>query len=964
MSKAGAEGARSAGGAEGRASDRPSRRIGRSDAAACAVVSALVLLAFFEIAFLGRTFSTSATTGGVNGGSPPTGYGSTGGADLYRIDPGASAWVFEPWAEVTSEALARGQLPLWNPYQGAGTPLAAAMQGAVFDPLLMLVRISPSPLTWDLSFLLAFLLGALATYAFCRLLGLGPPASVTGSAIFVLSGWFLMYSNNHFFRSYMYLPVLCALVEAVVRSRGLLPVLGLGAAIAGNLFVGMPEASFLVLLTAAFFGAFRAFSGRRVGTALQVLLRLGAGASFGVALSAPLLLLFAEYLTFAFNTHQRGIPGVQADAPRQLLLWLFPLIDGLPARGRGGTWTGVRNWSGAGAALLAVTAIASPASMRRHRGWFFLAWAAVLLLKIYGFPALAWVGTAPIAKLTLYPVFASPVAGFSLAVVAAIGVQAVEAREVRKPILFPMLGTLALILAGLFGSHLRLFANGISPFAWSQIGIATRAAALILAAALLPRRRLAPWLAGIAVVTELMAFVPHGIYARRYEPYVEPPWIAPIRRGLESKPLTRVYGLDGLLYPNTAGALRLQDVRTLDAIYPSRYLSFIRAFVEPEFDDRWVGAPPDEPTPANIEGNRMFDLLGVGYVVTGGHDLRPSFLGGFFRDQSPNPLLHPTQFDIGGDVRPVLLEHSPQEVEYPLSEPPPTAISFAYAIHPEAWTDPGADGVVFALEAVGADGSRLPLWRESYIPRIDPVAPEWRSASVDLTSLPLVPRSLLFRTEMRGNPSTDWAGWADVRLSTTGSAASQYRRVGGAAGVTVFENTRRIPRAFVVEKVHVVSSPEEAVGLVARTGSRFDDGAIRAEGFDPAREAVVEGPPGALHRLTGAPAGRPAARVHILSYTPNEVVVSVDAARPGLLVLTDVYVPGWRATVNGRPSEVLAADIAFRGVAVGSGRSEVIFRYRPRGLRVGGAIAASGVLVAAGAALSRRRASRSIAVRP
>ena len=41
--------------------------------------------------------------------------------------------------------------------------------------------------------------------------------------------------------------------------------------------------------------------------------------------------------------------------------------------------------------------------------------------------------------------------------------------------------------------------------------------------------------------------------------------------------------------------------------------------------------------------------------------------------------------------------------------------------------------------------------------------------------------------------------------------------------------------------------------------------------------------------------------------------------------------PGWQATVNGRPREVLGADFIFRAVQVDAGDNQVTLEYKPRG---------------------------------
>jgi uncharacterized membrane protein YfhO len=68
---------------------------------------------------------------------------------------------------------------------------------------------------------------------------------------------------------------------------------------------------------------------------------------------------------------------------------------------------------------------------------------------------------------------------------------------------------------------------------------------------------------------------------------------------------------------------------------------------------------------------------------------------------------------------------------------------------------------------------------------------------------------------------------------------------------------------------------------------------------------------------------------------PNEVVIETESASPALLLLTDSYYPGWRASIYETPSTVIRANYAFRGVPVPAGRQVVAFRYEPASFRVG-----------------------------
>jgi hypothetical protein len=93
---------------------------------------------------------------------------------------------------------------------------------------------------------------------------------------------------------------------------------------------------------------------------------------------------------------------------------------------------------------------------------------------------------------------------------------------------------------------------------------------------------------------------------------------------------------------------------------------------------------------------------------------------------------------------------------------------------------------------------------------------------------------------------------------------------------------------------------------------------------------------------------------------PGDTAVRVRADGPALLVLNDLFAPGWTATVDGRPAAILRANALVRAVAVEPGAHEVRFRYCAPGLRAGWALALAGALALAAWALARRRAARGV----
>jgi len=584
----------------------------------------IVVLAFSPVLFGGRTLSAAAHTFGTNGTTSFPGAPAVDSIDV-RPDQGASSWALEPWAEVTHRAYANGELPLWNPYEAAGAPHAANMQSAVFDPLLLAVNLHPTQWTWDLSIIGAFLLGAAAAYVFGRVIGLAVVPAVVTSAAFSLSGWFFLYSNNGFCRSYVYLPLLFLLVELVLRSRRLLPVLALSVAIAGNIFVGMPEASFLVLGSSAAYAVTRLVQERSRMPFRISLARLGGAGVLGLMLAAPLVLLFLQYEPLSFNVHKPEVgKGSGTDPQWGLLHWLVPWFSERPS----GVTSLVRNWFGVAVGISALVAMSGRAQTKRMHTWFFVALGGSLLLKIYEFRVFDWVGRLPVIELVVFQVFAAAVASFAFAVLAGIGVQVVWRGDLRVRRFLILLST-AFVLLLVFartGDRWTVITGAPRDYAaavWARAALFAILALAAIAAGVRFRRRWAGVLLAAVIVAELLVLAPFTLYSKRADPYLTPAWMPLVRSALAAEPSSRVFAVDAKLYPNTAGALGLQDVRALDALYVKRYLRYVRTFVAPNVFDRFTGSE----NPILLRDNPMFDAFGARAVlsennVTGAPGLR------------------------------------------------------------------------------------------------------------------------------------------------------------------------------------------------------------------------------------------------------------------------------------------------------------------------------------------------------
>ena len=174
--------------------------------------------------------------------------------------------------------------------------------------------------------------------------------------------------------------------------------------------------------------------------------------------------------------------------------------------------------------------------------------------------------------------------------------------------------------------------------------------------------------------------------------------------------------------------------------------------------------------------------------------------------------------------------------------------------------------------------------------------------------------------------------------------APGLRPVWRRGSVVVYLNPTALPRALYVPQAVVVEDPKAALNALA-TGA-----------LDPRRFAAIEAPPADGFLGEGANATGSA---WIVLDRSEQVVVQTQASAAGFLFLSDQFYPGWSATVNESPAEILRANHAFRLVRVPAGPSTVVFRYRPASFWAGVGVSAgtAGALLVAAAARRWRQRS-------
>ena len=158
----------------------------------------------------------------------------------------------------------------------------------------------------------------------------------------------------------------------------------------------------------------------------------------------------------------------------------------------------------------------------------------------------------------------------------------------------------------------------------------------------------------------------------------------------------------------------------------------------------------------------------------------------------------------------------------------------------------------------------------------------------------------------------------------------------------VLENQEALPRAWIVHSAQRVGSGKEALDLLASAK------------VDPEETALLEEEP---PQQMSQPDSASAEWAEVKEYQPNRIKFETSTEAPGLLVLSEVYYPSWKAYVDGQPTPILVADQLLRSVSIPAGEHTVELRYESWTLRAGVTISlvAYGLLIALVVSVGARR---------
>jgi hypothetical protein len=184
---------------------------------------------------------------------------------------------------------------------------------------------------------------------------------------------------------------------------------------------------------------------------------------------------------------------------------------------------------------------------------------------------------------------------------------------------------------------------------------------------------------------------------------------------------------------------------------------------------------------------------------------------------------------------------------------------------------------------------------------------------------------------------------AELRKQT-----DRYRMEFTANNTDVIENLHALPRARIV--------PASRVEIIENENAQL--ARLRDPTLDPERSVILSKDPRDGSRESGSPQGK--SSVTWQQRTADSFQLKINAAENSILVASQIYYPGWKASVDGKIMAVVPADFAFMAVPLSAGSHDVQFFYDPESVKLGAVVSLISLILTVVLMLRREHNSHSV----
>ncbi len=891
---------------------------------------------------------------------------------------------------LTGQMLASGQWPLWNPYIFAGTPLLASVYPGVLYPPNWLFAVLPPVAAMNAVVILSYELAIIGSYLYARKIGSSRTGAIIGASLFTLGGFMIVHlGHTSRIAAAAWLPWVLLALEQLYRTTQWRWVV-LGAVFLGLQFVaGEPQMTFHTALVCGLYVAFcllfRRESTQRVRFVLYGFVMALCGALFSLALYVP-----ARELQQQSARAQLDYTYFAAFSlpPKQLIAFIFPYFFGgggivpyLQAAAKSSFWGETSVNVSAGYMGLLGLMLALLAIFRFRRNAMICFWAVVALLAL----VLALGDYLPFGlnhllyQIPVYNLFRGSYRHlfeytFAVAMLAGLGATELvrlgkKARQLLVTVISTLMGVVVGTIAILYcffldrfpaaSPRLKEFGQLSNPEAFVPILCFVAGVSCLWLYARHPTLTTKTALIVIAVAdvstfgwffewhntgNALIARIPDAATVKFIKSQ-ENDFNA--FRIVSHGAIPFSYNYEELNFPNNSMMRGLQSVNGYDVLQLERFKNIAgNMTTEGNVQDR----------NAFSAAHRGFDLLNVKYFLRerkgaslAGRTL--TYAGIQFAETPVNlKLARGDHFEAAVKAVPAteiafvstlansvdLTDNTPL-LKIRLHTTDQKIIERALLVGRDSseWAYDRPDvkasikhqraTVVESYPAEGFEGHR-------YLARFQFERAEITRVEIDFAapSAEIVIARAALHDETSGS---------STQIDNEELAPERWRKLETFGDIEIYENLRRLPRAWLAEDLQVKSRDEVVQAI--QTG-QFKDGTL----FDPQKTALLEIEDFGGKEFLLPPVGKlNKAAVQLTQYTPQHIQIETDHNAPSFLVLSEIYYRGWDARIDGAKASVYRVNHTLRGLAVPAGKHRIEFVYRAPSLKTGLLYSALGALI-------------------
>jgi len=835
--------------------------------------------------------------------------------------------LFYPGDRIESLALKNGKLALWDPYRGFGSRLIMPTAITLAHPLKLIAFLWGTDNGFEFMLLLRLVLAGFFSYILARGIGLSHLAGMVSAISYAFCGFFRQFHNFQDLNVEMFYPLALLFLIRLFQE---LKFFDLICCIWSGYFLitgGHPEPFYyfpgMIIVSGTYY------------TIEQLLCKTNKPKQiiFPRMFFIIFLILFFHMVHFivepglevflrGWTYHPEGLGKLNFDIQHIIALFT-PLFDFWLQSPRGIReqfiqFTAIPSYLGFFPGLLALYSIFN---LRQSRGTltFFWVFTIIMLGLLFGIPGFSWFLSLPfVNRLQNFRYFQSVLA-LLVSVLAGFGLDQLRKNtNLRNFLMLLSVLTLWLIF------HLLRFSNYLlqNPRFLVAGALIIFSIALLFIIYFLRRASSGIRLAGalfFLVSAELFfyfIFVSPLYGLQAFQPE-KPKFLERVNLDFH---LYRLYSPDqDILPPDTASIWKLRDIRERGPLVPKEYYRMVSGL------NGWK--TEQDAVDAFLQNGRFYlpfemdripdpaqDML-FGYLLTkhrlGTKSLLEKFQAGILFSPGPR-YLSKAKYTVVNKSRDALLLHPPSRLK--CSEKILNGnLLFEIGIMPAQ--GPQSDGAEFLLLGQTGSGARLLFYR--FLPYSEAVKSGWKEYRLNLREQAMLELATL--PGPRGNLAQDFALFGSMEL---GVADSPEYQLLDDSGPFLYQRISRVPRFFLSRNVEWVESQEKSLELIRQ--GKFSREKIFLSGKNPGLIPAQN----SIEPSLGD-------EIYLQKDETDLVELELKLKEPAWLIMTDSYLSGWQAFLDGEEKRIYPANYYFRAVWIPSGAHRLKFLYHPLSFRIG-----------------------------